>query len=122
MTVFEILSDFIKETPGPWLLTFGAAQIGKTLAEPNYGFMQFLANEAEFFEDNSSVLFSNYNNTCRMNFIVAALVNPRSPGSGQLIFDYYNAFIPIEDSEETGVWFLAVEKFNPLLEYGVAGK
>lgn len=111
------VQEYIRIVPGPWYVTLGAAQVGKSLKEPNYGCARFLASDIEILEDGSVISFVNFNGTSRMDIISGALYNPRFPDEETLIFNYLNAVVPLGDQEMENwpVWMLFIEKFNPMV-------
>jgi len=111
----KLISDFVQKVPGPWWVTLAAAQVGKTLEEPNFGFVQIIASDARIEEDKGVISFVNFNSS-RMDIVLAALQNGRRINESTLRFDYFNAVVPLRDFEIESwpVWFLCIEKVPPL--------
>jgi hypothetical protein len=112
----KTIQEYIQRVPGPWYVTLGAAQIGKSLKDPNYGSVQFLVSDIKILEEGSLISFINFNGTSRMDIITGALYNPQFPDEESLIFNYLNAVVPLGDQEMENwpVWMLFIEKFNPI--------
>jgi hypothetical protein len=114
----KTIQEYIQRVPGPWYVTFGAAQIGKSLSEPNYGCIQFLVSEIEPMEEGNAISFVNFNGTSRMNVVTEALYEPRYLNEETISFLYANAVVLLSDQDMDNwpVWLLCIEKFDPLAD------
>lgn len=72
----EIISNFIQEVSGPWWVTLAAIQIGKTLEELNFSFVQIVAGEARIMEDKGVISFLNFSSS-HMVIVLTVLQNGR---------------------------------------------
>jgi hypothetical protein len=101
----EVLTSFIEENQGPWLMSFFATEVDKPVEEAHFGYMHFFVESFSF--DNGIFGCYGHEGYNLAQFVLEALYDPRIH-ENTLLLSYYNTVTNLPDEQQM-VWCVGIK-------------